>query len=292
MSGILHSVGGFLGLENGPKAAPGQFGNAGLSALNNYVTNNPDAQATGATTGSNYATQQVQGNPLLSQGLEAMKGQLQTGQGLQSSQMGQLDKLQNQGFNLTQGDRTQYGQEAGNIARQFGQQGNQLANSLASRGLSSSGAAGAAFSGLAGNQNEMLSQAQQSIAQQRYQNTMSQIGQTQNFLGSLNSQNNNAAGQLAGQGAQDIQQQYGRQLSGAQNTQNGMAQASGLQNQANNMQNDYNTKAQDFEQKNKPANFMDFASAGMGQATQAFSGGAAANAANSMGSAAGKGLFG
>lgn len=289
MGGALDSAGGFLGLSKGPQAPGGQFGNPALqqlaqqnfatndpsmqSALNNYAQGNEsssdvlgtksdnsaampglsqglsNALATGATTGSKYAAEQMDNNATQS-GLYGQSGQLGQAEN-------QLSGLYNQGFNLTQGDQTMYGQEAGNIARQYGQQGNQLANSLASRGLSSSGAAGAQFSGLAGNQNEQLAGAQQQIAQQRYQNTMNQIGQYQNFVSSMGGQYNNA-----------LQQQYGRQLSGAQNQTQQLGNQAQLQNSENSAQNAYGMQSANFNASHTPKNFMDFATAGFGQGLQ------------------------
>ncbi len=336
MSGALKSAGGFLGVSGGPQAPGGNFDNNGLDALNDqnrgvqslqgnslmdYANRSGDTTgainaigaqgltsneqqglanqlATGATTGSNYATQQVQNNPLLSQGLNAQMDQLHTGQGLESGQTGILNNLQSQGFNLTPGDQSLYGQEAGQIANQYAQQGNQAANSLASRGLSSSGAAGAQFSGIAGNQNQQLAQAQQQIAQQRFSNTQNQIAQQQNFIGALNGQNNSQANAYSGQAANDINQQYGRQLSGANQSTSNLSTAAGLQSGANNAQNQYGMDASKFNAANTPANFMDFYSAGLGSSAQEVGAGSGQLAASQTGASAGKsggksgGLFG
>lgn len=175
--------------------------------------------ATDPNTGGQLASYDVQNNPLLSQGLDAEKGQLQSGQSLYGQQGDILKNLQTQGFNLTPQDQSLYGQESGAISRQFGSQGNDVANNLASRGLSSSGAAGAAFSGLQGSQNEMLAQAQQQIAQQRFQNTMGQIGQQQQFMGQLGAQNNAMAGQYANTAGSYQNQAYNQNLAGIENQQ-------------------------------------------------------------------------
>lgn len=106
--------------------------------------------------------------------------------------------LAEQGFNLTPEDRTAYGQASGDIARQFGEQDQNLAQSLSDRGLSNSGVAGAAFSGSAGNKMEQLAKVQQSIAKQRYDSNLQRLGQTRNFLTSLQGQNQNAENQKAG----------------------------------------------------------------------------------------------
>ncbi len=281
MGGLVSSVGGLVGLGKGDQSRAGQFGNGGLAQLNeqngvngsqflanrlndyaqgnlsssdvlNTATRNygsgdltgsertglMNALATGATTGSKFAREQVMGDPTQA-GLYGQNGQLGNAEG-------RLSSLENQGYQLTPDDNTLYGQASGQIARNYGQQGNQMAQSLASRGLSNSGAAGAQFSGLAGNQNEMLAQAQQNIMQQRFQNTLGQIGQQQNFIGQLGGQYGNA-----------LQQQYGRQLAGAQNQTGQLAQAAGAQSGQNNSQNQYNMQAQNFEEQNKPMNAVD-----------------------------------
>lgn len=339
MSGVVKSVGGFLGTSSGPGGGPaGNFGNGGLDALNgqlagatsdygqdaiNQATSSGDVQAqlnnlgasglstnqqqglgnqlaTGATTGSDYATQQVEGNGLEMQGLNNMQnsynqgeGQLATGQQTQAGQQGILNGLQSQGFNLQPQDQTLYGQEAGGIANQYAQQGNQAANSLASRGLSSSGAAGAQFSGIAGNQNQQLAQAQQQIAQQRYQNTQQQIGQQQQFIGQLNGQNNqmsgslgSLAGQQASTAANDVSQQYNRQLSGAQASQGLAGNVSGQQQSQNNASNTYGMGLFNNTVSNTPSNIGDLFSAGttgvLGSAGGAFGKGAGQASASSL----------
>jgi hypothetical protein len=217
---------------------------------------------------------------------------------------GRLDNLENQGFNLTPGDNTLYGQESGNIARQFGQQGNQAASDLAMRGLSSSGAAGATFSGLAGSQNEMLANAQQQIAQQRFQNTMGQISQQQNFINSMMGQGNQATseGNAANQSAaninqnlgnyagQQLQNQYGRQLAGAQAYNNNLAQTAGQTASSNNSNNQANLAASGFNAANTPANFGDFLGAGIGSSVQNIAA-APGKLASSVAGSAGSGLF-
>jgi hypothetical protein len=107
--------------------------------------------------------------------------------GLQSRLAGEEKDLAGQGFKLNSDDMTSYGQTAGDISRLFGQQEQSAAQSLARRGLGSaaSGAAGATFSGLAGNKNEMLAKAQTDIAQRRYQDTMNRLQQTRNMMTNL-----------------------------------------------------------------------------------------------------------
>ncbi len=93
--------------------------------------------------------------------------------GLQSRLAEEGRQLADSGFQLQKGDREAYGQASGDISRLFGQQEQAASQSLARRGLASgsSGAAGATFSGLAGNKNEMLASAQMDIAQKRIQDT-------------------------------------------------------------------------------------------------------------------------
>lgn len=251
-----------------------------------------NALATDPLTGSKFATEQVQNNPLLMQGLNDIQGQLKTGQGLQSDQTGRLKTLQDQGFQLTPEDQTLYGQTSGNIARQFGQQGNQMSQDLASRGLSSapSGAAGSMFSGLAGNQNEMLAKAQQDIMQQRFTNTQNQITQQQKFIGDLNSQNNSAAGNYSSQAANDVNQQYGRQLQGVQDQDARTTRAAQLQQSANTDFNSSQLASGQYNMDNRPKNFSDYLNAGLGSSTYNVAGApgkAASGAAGSAGSGAG-----
>lgn len=117
--------------------------------------------------------------------------------GLQSQLANENKQLAGQGFKLNTDDMTAYGQTSGDISRLFGQQEQDVTKSLARRGLgaASSGAAGAAFSGLAGNKNEMLAKAQTDIAQRRYQDTMSRLGQVRNQMQSLGMQGSQLAQQ-------------------------------------------------------------------------------------------------
>jgi hypothetical protein len=119
------------------------------------------------------------------------------------------------------------------------------------------------FSGLAGNKNEMLANAQAQILQQRVQHTLQSIAQQQQMVQALGAQ-----------GANAIQQQYGRQLAGAQQKLSGLSTAAGLQQNQNAQQNNYNMQAADFNNQNRAKNVGDFATAGMGQGIQAMTGGA------------------
>jgi len=115
--------------------------------------------------------------------------------GLQSQLASENADLSSRGYSLQQPDYEAYGQASGDIARQFGQQEQDVSQSLARRGLGggSSGAAGAAFSGLAGNKNEMLAKAQTNIAQKRMADTTQRLNNTRSMMSSLANQGTNLA---------------------------------------------------------------------------------------------------
>lgn len=202
--------------------------------------------ATDATTGSKYATEQVQNNPLLS----GLYGQ----GGLQSQLSNEQNQLSNQGFKLNSDDMSAYGQASGDISRQFGQQEQDVSKSLARRGLGggSSGAAGAAFSGLAGNKNEMLAKAQTDIAQKRYQDTMSRLNNVRSQMQSL-----------GGQASNDIDSQYQRQLAGAKRNDANLSGLAGLQTGANNSANAANQAEMQSKSDNKGQTIFDAAGQGL-----------------------------
>lgn len=288
MGGVVKSTKGFLGLDSGPTVDV-QNGNSALdqlnaqnkmytndnatSALSQYGLGNLSAQdaysrgtagvgaeqqqefmnalATGATTGSKFATDQVNGNSILG-------GLYGSGPNSQLSQAeDRQNYLANNGYSLTKEDNDAMGQASGNIARQYGSQENSLAQALASHGLSAapSGAAAVQFSGLAGNKNEALASMQTSIAQQRIQNNQNALAQNQSFLSSLGTGASNA-----------INQQYDRQMQGANAQKSGLQNAASAQTQANQQANNANLNAAQFEQTNKPQNFMDMAQAGVSSA--------------------------
>ncbi len=125
--------------------------------------------ATDPLTGSRMATEQVQNNPILSQLFG--KG------GAMERTNAEEQRLASQGYKLQPEDYEAYGQASGNIAREYGAQEQNLAQSLADRGLASApnGAAAIQFTGLAGNKNEQLARAQTQIADARMNNTMNRI---------------------------------------------------------------------------------------------------------------------
>lgn len=293
MGGIVNSIGGLLGFGSGPSApsmgAEGatelsqmaqlprnyamqglinQYAQGGtpLSGVENAALNTQpyfapavaNQLAESPLTSARLANDALSQTPIYSQLYGGGQGQT----GLLGQEINKEQQLQNQGYNLQPEDQTMYGQVAGNIARQFGQQGNQTAQDLAARGLSNSGAAGAAFSGLQGNQNEMLAQAQEQIAQQRFQNTLQQIQQQQQFINQLGAQGQNA---LQGQQAQNRE--------GAQAMTGGLAQAAQTQMAVN----QGNLAGLEYQAQNQPKNLVDIAAPaaagfGMGSLFGAFPG--------------------
>lgn len=145
-----------------------------------------DALALGVGTGSRLATDQVMANPLY-RGLfnegglkdQAMSNYSQYSKDIQGIQ-GNLDEDRtalmgrDQSYGLQASDLAAYGQASDKIGRQYAAQGQNLAQMLSDRGLGSgaNGVAAQSFSGLAGNQNEQLANAQFNIAQNRIQTAM------------------------------------------------------------------------------------------------------------------------
>lgn len=171
---------------------------------------------TDGVVGSRIAGEEVANNPLYSNLFGAG--------GLNSRLNDEEQRLASTGYGMQGADHEAYGQASGDISRQFGQQEQDASKMLARRGLGggASGAAGATFSGLAGNKNEMLAKAQTDIAQKRMADTTSRLQNTRNMMGSLGTQ----AGQLQ-------QSQYDRQLAGAKNRQQNVTNAAQLQSGAN-----------------------------------------------------------
>lgn len=162
--------------------------------------------------GTQFATQQLMQNPLLAQAFGGNRIAESIAQ--EKAAQDQMNQLLGQGFKLTQDDREAYGQASGDIARMFGQQEQNLAQSLAARGLGQapSGAAGKSFSGLLGNKYEQLAKVQTDIADKRMANNLQRIQQTQNQLNAARGYTSDLTGQAMGA----IQDQYGRQQAGSQ----------------------------------------------------------------------------
>lgn len=136
--------------------------------------------------------------------------------GLQSQISKEGTDLASRGYSLQPQDYEAYGQTAGDVSRLFGQQEQATSQNLARRGLMSagSGAAGAAFSGIQGNKNEMLAQAQTNIAQKRMADTQQRL-----------QANRNMQMNMANQGVGFQNQRYqgkGQALSGSMGVEAGM----------------------------------------------------------------------
>lgn len=208
------------GQNGGNLYQAGSMHNQGLSA--NAVADNyqgaMDDHAADAGVGTDIANAAVQNSPITG-GLFGNGGTL-------DQTISQESQQANQPWALTDQDQSAYGQASGSIARQFGQSDNSLSQAMSDRGLSDSGVAGAAFTGAQGNKQEQLGQLQTQIANNRQQMNMQRLAQTQSFLG-----------QLGQQGANDVNQQFGRQTQGVQTeragAQMGMNWLGSQQNQSN-----------------------------------------------------------
>lgn len=227
---------------------------------------------TNGVTGSRVASQEVQNDPMQSYlyGQGGLQGQLQS----------QGNDLASRGYSLQPQDHEAYGQASGDIARQFGQQDNDISKSLASRGLAggSSGAAGAAFSGSAGNKNEMLAKAQTDIAQKRMQDTTQRLQANQQMQASLGAQ-----------AAQAQQSQYARQLAGAQNRQQNVVNAANVQSGANANANQANLASMQDERGSKGKSLLEGLGQGMFSSSQQI-GASPGTGASSFSSSAGSTL--
>lgn len=173
--------------------------------------------------GSIIAQQQLQQGPLTS----ALYGG--AGGSELSRALADVQKTRDPGYySLNADDQTSYGQQSGNLARMFGQGEQDLAQSLANRGLggAASGVAGQQFSGLQGNKMEQFAGLQRQIADQAMQRQMQQSQMLRNY-----------AQTMAGQQASDIGAQYGRQSGGVEATRDQLQQMTKNEMSQNQMQN-------------------------------------------------------
>jgi len=196
-------------------ASAGQDGNT-QTQLGRMLATDPQAAA-------RFAEQQILGS--------GAGEQLYGDQGLmQRLAQEEGDLADQQAFRMGEQDYTAFGQAAGDIARRSGQQEAQLANMLAQRGLSQSGAAGAAFSGLAGNRFEQLARSQTDIAQRRVDSARDRLAQ-----------NRRMQQQLGGQFGQELGRGRAQNLQGSQ---------FGLGQQQQQAQSDYTNRAAQQQQQN------------------------------------------
>lgn len=194
---LLGGLTGKDGKDSGNPFGDGRYVDRANNAYQNFMDYKGDANALDSLQSSRTATKEVQDNPILA-GLFGKGGQLDQANS-------EATNLANTGYQLTPEDRTAYGQASGDIARQFDASEGNLAQALAARGMTNSGAAAQGIMGSQGNKLEMLGQLQNQIAQNRMQTNMQRLAQTRNFISQLGAQGENA-----------IQNQYGRQMGSEQ----------------------------------------------------------------------------
>lgn len=196
--------------------------------------------------GSKMATEQVQNNDLL-------RGSFGQGGSL-SQALGQEHQLATEGFTLHPEDYTAYGQASDNIARMFGQNGNNLAQALASRGLAGAGGGvvGAQFAGLQGNQNEQLAQAQMSIAQNRMNMNRQLLNDTRNYIANM-----------TGQAESSLNSQYNRNMSGVNSNMNALNSQQANDTSAYNAQSNAMNNAWQAQQAGRTPGLMDAVGSGI-----------------------------
>ena len=269
----IGAFGGMLNQTQGASMGVNPYAGIDPNSMARIAGNNADNISAGNVNDPNAATNQVMNNGVLG-GLFGQGGQLQQAEN-------QVTDLTNNGFNLNNTDKTAYGEAAGNIARQFGQNDQSLSQSLANRGLSNSGIAGQEFSNSLGNKNEQLAGLQTQIAQNRMQMNQQRLAQTQNFMAQLGQQGQNA-----------IQGQFGRNLQGQQfandvNQQkfsNAMGVLGAQAGQGNEQFSQY-------QQSQRPGDFATGLSGALaigGTAGKMMAGGPAAGAAGGVGTSAGQ----
>jgi hypothetical protein len=230
--------------------------------LMDLITTNPMAA-------QRYMTDQLRTNDLT-------KGMFGQGGSMERAQAEEQD-LQSRGFQLQPEDHEAYGQVSGDIARQFGQQEQNLAQALADRGLASSanGAAGAGFSGLQGNKMEQLAKAQMQIADKRMQNTQARLQASRQHMAQLGGLQQNAVNSM-----------YNQNMQGRQENFNELSKGAAQQDQHTGMQQDQlNTAFQQNEATRGPS-FGEVLGAGAGILT----GGIAGGLGKGIGTAVGGGI--
>ncbi len=207
-------------------------GEIGLNDLPNLLGNNWDKPgqmqqfyedlATDPLSGSTLATGQVMNNPLLKKAFANQDAMNESLGGMRNKAMGEESELASRGFSLQPEDHEAYGQASGQLARLFGSQEQDLAQSLAARGLSAapSGAAGVGFSGLQGNKFEQLAGLQRQIADQRMNMNQQRLTQTRDYLTKLNQQQQSGLSDALSQRRGAIDEQFGRQMAGVQSNRN------------------------------------------------------------------------
>lgn len=183
------------GQENDPRyqaALTALLNGQGMGGIN-ALQGGGNLAASDPRTASLYAANQVEGNPLYA-GIYGDKGYNQ-------SLLNENNQIANTPWTLTPQDTGAYSQAAGDTARMFASSGNSLQNELAARGLGSgdNNVAGAAFSGLAGNKNEMLANSQRQIADARYAMNLNRLNSVRSQITNQQQQAMNDLGQQEGE---------------------------------------------------------------------------------------------
>ncbi len=262
ISGLIG--GAFANQKEGATDAGNAYsGTYGALGGNNMATslmqNAIHDQTTVDPSGDNSAS--IMNNPLMS-------GTYGKG-GIQDQTVAQESQQANQPWALTDEDKSAYGQESGNIARQFGQSDQSMSQALSDRGLSNSGVAGAAFSGAQGNKNEQLAGLQHQIADARMKTNLQRLGQTQQFLGQLNSQAN-----------QDMNSQSSREIDRANQRNSVITGRANMMNGLQGRMQDQNNEALSQQQQTAHGSTL-------GNMAGGFAQGAMAGSKNSGGSSGG-----
>lgn len=251
-----------------------------------------EAAYTDPGTGSALASQAVRSDPLTSGlfGAGGIQDQSQSRYGELNQDYGADRNAlmgKDESYGLTPTDLAAYGQASGDIARQFGQSGNNLSAMLASQGLSSSNAPSAqAFSGLLGNQNEQLAKSQMTIAQNRIQTARGLANDRMNATLQAQGANNALMGGLGTLGQNAMTNQFNRQLQGSEDAYNQRAGTAGLAMQNQGLQQNVANAAFAQEQATKGPGLGDI----LGGLASGVAGAAAGGFGSAVGGAAAKGL--
>ena len=186
-------------------------------------------------------------------------------------------------YGLTPTDLAAYGQASGDIARQFGQSGNNLAAMLSAQGLGSSKApATQAYSGLLGNQNEQLAKAQMGIAQNRIATARGLANDRMNATLQAQGANNALMGGLGTLGQNAMTNQFNRQLQGSEDAYNQRAGTAGLGMQNQGLQQNVNNASWTQEQQSKGPGLGQILGGLVGGGISGLASGLGANAAGNI----------
>lgn len=210
-----------------------------------------DLLATDARTAGTFARGELMKDDFYKGGLESFK---RAGENEQKySKYADEDRLAMSGkdpsYGLTEGDYAAYGQGAGNIARMFGQQEQNLAQMLADRGMAAapSGVGVAGFSGLQGNKAEQLAKLQTDIAQQRIDKAADMVQKRASLNQQLLGQTQDHMRGLGAQGQEALNKQIANQMGARQQNEKSLADVT--EQEQNQMTLEQNQANEAFAQK-------------------------------------------